>query len=174
MKLSSRETVLAAAVGAAVFLFLNLILVSALSKRNTALRAELAQQRLEWAGMQELLGQRDLWANRDAALTAKQPNLTNENAAGVELYDMIRGLAQKHSVTTQNPDLNGGVVKTEWYRSVPVAVQTSSSWPQLISFLYALQRPDQYIVCEKANIQVDATDPTKIDGSFTISRWYAP
>ena len=127
MKLSAREKSLAAIVGAAGFVFLNLLLMSAFSKQNTALRTELAQQRLEWTGMQQLLGAQSLWAARDTALTAKQPTLTNENAASVELYDMIRQLAQKEAVTIQNPVLNGAVEKTEWYRSVPVSIDTSSS-----------------------------------------------
>jgi hypothetical protein len=174
MTLSSREKILAAIVGGAAFLFLNLLLLGAFAHRNAALRAELSQQRIEWSGMQTLLGEKDLWATRDAALTARQPSLTNENAASVELYDMIHELAQKHSVTTLNPNLNGGVVKTDWVRSVPVELDTSSSWPQLISFLYALQKPDQFIVCEEARIQVDPADPTKMAGHFKIARWYSP
>jgi hypothetical protein len=174
MKLTAREQRLAAIVGAAGFVFLNLLLMSAFSKQNTALRAELAQQRLEWSGMQELLGNKAMWAARDAALTAKQPTLTNENAASVELYDTVRQLAQKHSVTIENPVLNGTVDKTQWYRSVPVSVDTSSTWPELISFLYALQKPDQFIVCEAANIQLDPSDQTKMVGHFKIARWYAP
>jgi hypothetical protein len=174
MKLNPREQTLAAIVGVTVFIFLNLLLMSAFAKRNTALHAQLSQQRLEWNGMQALLEQKGLWATRDAALTAKQPKLTNENAAGVELYDNIRELAQSHSVTILNPVLNGGIEKTPFYRSVPVTVDTSSSWPQLISFLYALQKPDGFTVCEDANIQVDPSDPAKMVGHFKIAKWYAP
>jgi len=148
--------------------------MSQFSKQNAALRAQLAGQRLEWSGMQQLLAEQSIWSARDAALTAKQPPLTNENAAGVELYDMIRQLAQKQAVTVLNPVLNGGVEKSKWYRSVPVTIDTSSTWPQLLSFLYALQKPDQFMVCEDANIQVDPTDQTKMVGHFKIARWYAP
>jgi hypothetical protein len=174
MKLSGREQRLAAIVGGIGFLFLNFLLINQFSKQNTGLRAQLSQQRLEWSGMQQLLQLQPLWSGRDAALTAKQPTLTNENAAGVELYDMIRQLAQKDAVTIQNPVLNQGVEKTQWYRSIPVTIDTSSTWPQLISFLYTLQKPDQFIVCEDANIQVDPTDQTKMVGHFKIARWYSP
>jgi hypothetical protein len=123
--------------------------------------------------MQQLLAEKDLWAARDAALSAKQPSLTNENAAGVELLDAIEGLARGHSVTLDNKVL-GEVVKTQWYRSVPVSVDTHSTWPNLIGFLYALQSPDQFTVCEGASIQVDPSDPTKMLGHFKIARWYTP
>jgi len=174
MKLSDREKMLAMAVGVTVFVLLNLFLMSAFAKRNANLRAALSQQRLAWSGMKELLGEKDLWAARDDALSAKQPKLNNENAAGVQLYDMIKELAAREKVTIHDTDLNGGVEKTQWYRSVPVLVQTSSSWPQLISFLYALQQPDKFIVCETVSIKVDDADPTKMDGSFKIARWYQP
>jgi Tfp pilus assembly protein PilO len=173
MKLSSREKILAMATGGIVFVLLNLLLVSAFARRNTALRSDLAQQRLEWVTMQQLLAEQALWASRDAALTARQPGLTNENAAGVELLDSIRTLAKNHSVTLENPVFEG-VVRSQWYRSVPVSLDTHSSWPDLIGFLYALQKPDQFIVCEAANIQVDPSDQAKMLGHFKIARWYSP
>ena len=173
MKLSSREKVLAMSTGGVVFVLLNLLLLSAFARSNTALRADLDQQRLEWATMRDLLGQQDLWAARDVALTAKQPGLTNENAAGVELLDTIQELAKIHSVTLDNK-VFGGVVKNQWYRSVPVSLDTHSSWPDLIGFLYALQKPDKFVVCEGANIQVDPSDQTKMLGHFKIARWYSP
>jgi hypothetical protein len=174
MKLSQREKVLAALVGGAAFIFLNILLIDAFSKRNAALHAALIQQRIEWTGMQRLLQQQSLWDARDKAITAKQPHLTNENAAGVELYDSIREIAQHDSVTLQNPVLNGSIEKDEWYTSVPVSVDTSSTWPQLISFIYDLQKPDQFIVCEAVNLTVDPADQTKMVGQFKIARWYAP
>jgi hypothetical protein len=173
MTLSPREKKLSIAVGGTLFVLLNLFIFSAFSRQNLALRSELAQQRLEWSNMQILLGEQGLWADRDAALTARQPKMTSENAAGVELLDAVRGIAKMHSVTTANEVL-GGVVDTQWYRSAPVTVDTHSSWPDLVAFLYALQKPDQFIVCEGVNIQQDPGDPTKMIGHFTIARWYAP
>ena len=174
MKLSSREKVLAMATGGVVFVLLNLLLLSAFARRNTALRAELAQQRLEWASMQDLLGEQDLWAARDAALTAKQPGLDQRKRRRRRApRHHPRAWPRTHSVTLDNP-VFGGVVKTPWYRSVPVSLDTHSSWPDLIGFLYALQKPDQFIVCEGANIQVDPSDQTKMLGHFKIARWYAP
>ena len=173
MKLSAREKILAMGVGGIVFVLLTLLLLNAFAQRNVALRTELADRRTEWASMRQLLNEQGLWAARDAALTARQPKLTNENAAGVELLDMLHGLAKKHDVTLEN-EVFGGVVKSPSYRSVPVMVDTHSSWPGLIGFLYALQKPDQFIVCEAANIQVDPGDPTKMLGHFKIARWYSP
>lgn len=173
MTLSAREKVLSGAVGGILFIFLNAMLIGAFARQNTALRTELAQQRLEWSNMQALLGEQDLWAARDAALTTKQPRLVNENAAGPELLDMIKDVAKAHSVAIDNEAL-GGVIKSQYYRSVPVTVNTHSSWPDLVSFLYTLQQPDKFIVCESADIKVDPSDETKMLGQFTIARWYAP
>jgi hypothetical protein len=152
---------------------LNIVLLSAFARQNVALRTELDARKSYWAAMQETLAEQGLWADRDAALAAKQPKLLNENDAGVQLLEMIRGLAQKHSVTLDN-EVVGVVAKNKWYRSVPVTMDTHSTWPNLIGFLYALQKPDQFIVCEDANVQVDPSDQTKMLGHFKIARWYAP
>lgn len=159
--------------GGVVLVLLNLLLLGAFARKNAALRLEMAQQRLEWSTMQDLLAEKDQWAARDYALTSTQPKLVNENAAGVELLDTVRGLAKNHSVTSDN-EVIGGVVKSQWYRSVPVSLDTHSSWPDLIGFLYALQKPDQFIVCEQARIEVDPSDETKMIGHFKIARLYAP
>lgn len=173
MTLSNREKVLAAAVGGAVLVLLNLLLLTAFARRNSALHLELANRRVEWTAMRELLAEQALWAARDAALTAKQPRLANENAAGTELFDTIQALAKRHAVTLENTVI-GGVARSQSYRSAPVSVDTHSTWPDLVGFLYALQKPDQFIVCETANIQVDPGDQTKMLGHFKIARWYAP
>jgi len=159
--------------GGIVFVLLNLVLLSAFARRNTALREQLAEQRSQLAEIQELLGAQQEWAVRDAALTAKQPRLSNENAAGVELLEQVRGQAKGHDVTLDN-EVFGGVAKNQWYRSVPVTLDTHSTWPGLIGFLYALQKPDKFIVCESANIQVDPADQSKMLGHFKIARWYLP
>ena len=175
MKMSARERTLAMAVGSIVFLLVNMLLVTAFceSRRNAELRADLASRQLELANINEMLSQRALWAQRDAALTARQPRLTkDENAAGVELLDLIRSIAKQHEVTLENP-VFAGATQTKTYRSVPVNVDTHSSWPSLVDFLYALQKPDQFIVCESANIQVDPSDQTKMLCHFKIARWYA-
>jgi hypothetical protein len=173
MKLSAREKVLAMVTGGVLFLLLNILLLSKFAARNTELKGELAQQKLEWATMQVLLDQKDLWAARDAALTARQPRLVNENAAGVELLDTVKNLAGIHSVTLENKVFDA-VETNQWYRAVPVELDTHSSWKGLIGFLYALEQPDQFIVCESASINVDPSDPTKMQGHFKIARWYAP
>jgi hypothetical protein len=173
MTLSPREKKLAMAVGGTLFVLVNLLIFSEFARQDQSLRQELAQQRLEWSNMQILLDEQSLWADRDAAITAKQPKIASENAAVVELHDTIQQIAKSHSVTLQD-DVLADVVNNQWYRSAPVKVVTHSSWPDLVSFLYALQRPDQFVVCEAANIQQDPGDPTKMIGSFTIARWYAP
>ncbi len=173
MTLSPRERLLASIVGAVLLILVNLMLVSAFSRRYTALRAQLSSRRAEWAAMQSLLSEQSLWAKRDAALTAKQPRLNNENAAGVELLDLVRSIALRDHVTLENESFPG-ITKASAYRSVPVLLDSHSSWPDLVSFLYTIQQPDQFIVCELATIQQDPNDASKILGHFKIARWYAP
>jgi len=68
---SSRERILAASVGAVVFVLLNLLLLSAFGRHNAGPSGTIGAQRIEWTAMQELLGEQGLWADRDGALTAQ-------------------------------------------------------------------------------------------------------
>jgi hypothetical protein len=173
MTLSSREKTLAIAMGSVVLILVSLLLLRAFARRNIDLRSQLDQERQTWASMQELLSEQGEWTARDAAITAKQPKLEDEQTAEINLENVIKDLAKKHGVTVEN-EVFRGVADAQWYRSVPMDIDTRSTWPDLIAFLYALQRPDQFIVCEHANIQVDASDPTKMAGQLRIARWYAP
>ncbi len=173
MTLSPREKYLAMAVGGIVLVVLNIGLLSAFARKNTDLRAELATRKMEWSAMQQLLEDQELWAKRNAAIDAKQPKMGNENAAGVELLDTIRGLAKSANVTLENPSF-GAAVKTPWARVIPVTVDTRSTWPDLVTFLRQVQQPDQFIVIESASMQVDPGDATKMRGHFRIARWFAP
>ena len=110
--LSAREKMLAGAVGGIVLLLLNLLLLSAFARKNATLRAELQVGRRTEAGMRQLLAEQDLWAKRDAWIDAKQPRLSNESAAGVELLDLVRTTAGKSRLTLDHPDI-GSTVKIE-------------------------------------------------------------
>jgi hypothetical protein len=170
--MSRREKILAAIVAGAVFLLFNIVLLNIVAKRQTVLRAGIATKQLEIEAMRALVSERDLWTARDAWLEGKQPPLTNENTAGGQLLDRVKSLAGG-DVAVENPAI-AAPGKTQHYRSVAVTVETKSLWPALVKFLHALQQPDQCIVLESANIQIDPADATKMKGRFKIAKWYAP
>lgn len=172
-QLTAREKLLATIVGGAFFALLNLVLITQFIKRQAAARIELASKTQEWESTQILFSERDLWSKRDAWLQAKQPKLTNEGSAGVQLLDSIKKVAKKTDVVLENPSI-GSPIKTTLYRSVPVNIETKSSWSALIAFLQAMQQPEEFIVFESANIAIDAADASMMRGKFKIARWYAP
>ena len=173
MTLSARERTLATIVGVVVFLLLNLFVLSAFSRKQALLREQLAARKNEQVSMQQLLAEREQWEQRDAWLSEKQPKLTDENTAGVQLLDQIRDFARPHEVTLENPAISTPA-RTQWYHSVSVTVETRSSWQGLIQFLQTAQAPGQFVVFESANVQIDANDPSQMRGRFKIARWYAP
>lgn len=174
MKLSAREKLLAGIVGGVAFLLLNTVLLNAIMKKQRFLRLEAGARGVELAAMRELLGERELWAARNAWLNEKQPRLENESSASVNLLNRITDLAKKHNVTLDPPPAIGQPAKAPFYQSVSVTIETRSSWASLINFLQALQGPEQFIVLENASVQIDAGDASSMRGRFKVSRWYAP
>jgi Tfp pilus assembly protein PilO len=170
--MTRREKILAAGVGSVLFILLNLFLLSFFFGKQATLRADLAIKQDSFQTASTLLSERELWTKRDAWLRAKQPKLVDESGAGVELLNEIKDAAKKSDATLENPAI-GTTQKTPGYRSVPVNVETKSSWESLIKFLHEVQKPDQFIVLESANIQIDSADQTKMHGHFKIARWYA-
>ncbi len=173
MSLSSREKVLAGIVIGAAFLVLNLVLGKSFFTHQAELRSEIATRDGELKTMQSLLAERDLWTKREAWLTAKQPHLTDENSAGVDLLQQIEKSAKAQNVTLENKSF-GSTSRTQWYRAVSVNLETKCAWTALIPFLNVIQQPDQFIVLENVDIAVDSTDQTQMRGKFRIARWFAP
>jgi len=172
-QLNPREKVMAAAVGGIAFLLINAAFLNYVLRQQARIRAEIATQTAELSSIQKVAGERDLWQQREDWITQTQPKLTNEGGAGVQLLDSIKEIARNHQVTIENPII-GVMERDGFHRAVPVSLETKSSWPALVAFLAQVQRPDQFIVFDNVNIQIEATDATQIRGRFRMSRWYAP
>jgi len=172
-QLTKSEKTLALIVGGFAFALLNLLLVSHFVKRQAQLRVDLAGKTGQLKALQVLFSERDRWIKRDTWLLEKQPKLANESGAGVQLLDQIKQIAKSNDVLLENPGW-GAPEKTKYDRSVPVNLETKSSWPALIAFLRSVQQPDQFLVFENANVQIDPGDPAMMRGKLKVSRWYQP
>lgn len=173
MKLSPREMILAGVVACAVFIVFNLVILKKFSSRQAVLREQLGVRTMELQSMHLLLDERDLWTQRAAWLTQKQPRLTDENSAAVQLLDQIGNIAKGSGVTLENKAF-ASATRMPSYRSVAVNLETKSSWTSLVQFLNAVQQPEQFIVFENAEIAIDPGDATQMRGKFRIARWYVP
>jgi Tfp pilus assembly protein PilO len=171
-QLSKREKILAALVFGIFFLLINLFMLSNFFRQQRLLHSSLAARQNDLNNIQMMLSERELWERREAWLQNKQPKMTSEGSAGVQLLDQVRQIARATEVTLENPVISTPE-RTAFYHSVPVNVETRSSWAALIKFLHAVQQPEQFHVFENANIQIDSQDATKMRGRFRIARWYA-
>lgn len=171
--MSSRERVLAIAVGAIAFLLVSFLAVDFFVKGQARARAEIASKAKQLKMMQALIAEKALWEARDAWLHSKQPKLGDVDLAGGALLDQVKEIARKHTVLLDNPAIRVPDRRPE-YTSVSVEVETKSPWPALIAFLGEMQAPEQFVVFESVNLKIDATDPAQMRGRFRIARWYAP
>ena len=173
--MTQREKVLVGIVGTVVALLLNLFLISFFSTNQRHLRQEMENKKVQMDGMKQLLADREMWEKRNAELSANQPKLENQATAGVQLLDHVREVAKKHSVLLKPETLNIGTPEKRAYCvSVPVNVETTSTWKELINFMLELQGEKKFIVFETANLRKDTTDQTKMNAKFRIAKWYAP
>ena len=172
-QLTRSEKTLALMVGAVAFLLLNFILLSFFIKQQARLRAEALGKAGQLKTLLALYSERDRWIKRDAWIQEYQKKLSSESGADVPLMDQIKQIAKSNDVLLENPGW-GVLEKSKFYRTVPVNIETKSSWPGLIAFLRGVQQPDQFLVFEAANVQIDPGDPAMIHGKFKVAKWYLP
>lgn len=172
-KMSSREKVLAGLVAGTLFVLLNLFAVGFFLKKQSALNVEIAAKHNQLELAQKLVSERNLWEQRDEWLRKAQPPLENTGSAAVDLLDQVKEIAKTHGVNILNPTL-GSIEQAPNQKSVFVALETKSAWSALIGFLYEMQRPDRFVVLEKAGLEIDSSDAAQIRGAFKVARWYKP
>lgn len=171
-QMSQRERVLALSVAGILFLFLNIVIWSALFGMSGEARRDYAAQKAARTEQKIYLKEEKMWKRRADWLKKNQPNLTNPAEAST-LLTQVKEIAGKHNVQIENPQI-GAVESTPAHQSVSATFETKSDWPGLVRFLYDAQRPEGFIVFESVNLMVDSTDPTVMRGRFKIAKWFAP
>ena len=170
--LTQREKVLSMIVGGAVLLIVNLFVIDYFLTNRAKLSSDTVRKTAQLATMQKLLAAAPQYAQQDARLRATQPRLENEATAGVQLLNQVQDAARKDAITVEQPSI-GMVERRPYCTAISVTLDTKSTWKSLVLFLAKLQTPDQYIVIESGELQVDNGDPTQMRGKFKISKWYA-
>lgn len=172
-KISKRETMLAVAVGAILFLLVNAAVLRLVTQTRTRLLVDLEAKKQELASLQLFANDAGMWEMRDAWLKANQPTVENLAGAGVQLLEEIKQQAQAQGVLLEKPEL-GSTETTAVATVVPVTLETKSTWPALIDFLQKLQTPERFVVVDSSELKQDPEDNTQMRGKFRISRWFAP
>jgi hypothetical protein len=171
--LNARELWLTIIVGGVLFVGGNLLAIESFWKSKDSLRRDIGMKTRQLRSMHELIADRSFWEQRDQWLQSTQPKLTSSDAAGVELLERIRSLAQKHSVLLENPAIRSAE-RQSTHITVAIEIETKSAWTPLVTFLHELQSPSQFVAVENVNLKIDPADPTQLRGRFKIARWYAP
>jgi hypothetical protein len=170
--LSTREKMLAYAVGGIALVFGSVFLFNLFLETRNQLQTQLRSKSRQLDAMRALAAQEALWKKRDAWLLAKQPKLGNADNAGVQLLGQIKDAARTCQVLLDHPAIGSPDERGD-YVSVSVGLDTRSSWAAILTFLHELQKPEQFIVIEGANLKIDDQDHTTMRGHFKIARWFA-
>jgi hypothetical protein len=172
-QMSQRERLLATLVGAVAFLFISFIVFDYFLKNQRRLQGDLARNAGAVAAMKMQLAEKPLWEEREAALREKLPVLAAEDRALNEVLEQVTQLARSKSMQIGTQNL-GVVTRQPEYTSASVQLDTTSTWPALVSFLHAVQTPGTFLVFESANLKRDDKDETQMRCTFKIAKWFAP
>lgn len=177
MQLNPRERALAFIVGTLLAVVVTFVLVKMLLGHQRALARQLADKTASLASMRTLIAERDLWEQRDQWLTQHQPRLDNANSAGVALLDQVKQIGQMRSLTPTDAQIGvadgGGKNAGKAFQAVSVSFTVKGKWQDLVNFLYDVQTPTNFLVFEKATLQLDKEDKTQVSGTFKLAKWFA-
>ncbi len=171
-RMNQRERVLSWIIAGAMFVLLNLWILSWIFGALGRVRSELAARKTALVEQALYIKERDLWTKRDQWVRQHQPTLKNPAEASA-LLDQLKQVAGKHNVLIENPAIGSGET-TPYHQTVFASIETKSPWPPLVHFLYDVQQPDAFVVFENVNLAIDGSDPTMMRGKFKIARWFAP
>jgi hypothetical protein len=161
-RMNPRERLLAWIVAGAIFVLLNLVILSWLFGALGCARTDLTARKAARAEQAMYVKERDLWVKRDQWIQQHQPTLKNPAEASA-LLDQLKQVASKYSVLIQNPAIGSGET-TPNHQTVFASIETKSPW----------QQPDAFVVFESVNLAIDSSDPTMMRGKFKVARWFAP
>ncbi|MEQ1862741.1 MAG: hypothetical protein ABMA13_22705 [Chthoniobacteraceae bacterium] len=175
--MTSRERTLATLVGTLVALLVTFVLGKTFLNFQRQLTRQIEDKTTTLAAMRTLISERTLWEQRDQWLTQIQPKLDNANSAGVALLDKVKELGQARNLTPTEPVLSvpegGKTAGKAAYQAVSVSFNVKGKWEDLVNFLYDVQTPVNFLVFEKATLQLDKEDKSQVSGSFKLAKWFA-
>ena len=179
MQMTARERTLAFIVGALVTGVLSYVLLQFFLKNRLTLNRQFAEKSVMVTGMRTLIAERELWQERDRWIQQNQPKLDNATGAGVDLVEQIKRIGGEHALTPTEANINPDTVSNSRsgplpYQPVSVSFNVKGKWEDIVGFLYDVQSPTNFLVFEKAALQVDKEDKTLVSGSFKVAKWYAP
>ncbi len=178
MQMNTRERMLAFIVGTLVVVMITYMLVGYLMKQQHDLMQQIKDKTVTLTTMKSLVEERPTWEARDQWLRQNQPKLDNANSAGVALLEQLKTIGQTHGLTPTEaqigtPDANSRTVGKGSYQAFSVSFTVKGKWEDLVGFLYDAQTPTNFLVFEKATLQLDKEDKTQVAGNFKLAKWYA-
>jgi Tfp pilus assembly protein PilO len=172
-RMSQREKYLLGVTVAVLVAILSVFLVKFFLTNRAALQSQLSSTRATIDTLKRRESERELWAKRDAVLTAKMPALGDPDVANKALRELILDTAKKFTVTIDAPT-PGLPVSRENYTSLPVRIEAKAPWQAIFDFLRELQAPDRFIAIENCELKVNREDKTQLRATLTVAQWFAP
>jgi len=173
-QMSQRERTLTLIVGGVLALLINVVVIKFFMTQHQVQRKAIVDTKAKIEDLNRRETERAMWAERDAWLTANLPDLGDDQVASRELGNVIKQIAQKHSVTLESP--NPGVPSRGQpaYVALPYKLSAKAPWTPMFEFLRELQAPGQFIVFNPLTLKVDPADKTQLRAELTVTKWFAP
>jgi hypothetical protein len=170
--LNPRERTLALLFGAVIFGLANLIVLPRLRGWGRSLQEQRADLEGRALGAESWLGQKELWKQRGQWLATQQPVWTSELTPAV-LVDKIRRYSADHGVLVLEQNFVE-LPATPAYSPIALRLRLSGPFAGMISWLYDLQQPDNFILCQSFSCGAQGDDASAMTWEITLAQLFRP
>lgn len=175
-ELTPREKRLAVILTGAIFLLLNLFVVTYLIGRQAALEKRRTSLRNEQSKAAGWLAQREMWLQREKWMNEKQPKLQTVGQANSALLESLQTSARGHDINIVEQSFVEVKADTKSqlpYQEIAVRLKVGGSLESIARWLVDVQQPAKFQAVPAFSMKCD-TDATKVLCELTVSRYCVP
>jgi Tfp pilus assembly protein PilO len=169
-KISSREKMLAIALGVIAFLIVNLLFLPKLTTANRLAKQKGKELKAELTAADGWIKQSAYWKEREDWLEKEEPTLTERGNASATQIEELQKFAQEFGLQLKDLQLLSPK-EAEFYHPVGVRFSLVGPWASVVRFLAELQTPTLFDVIPRISIR-SATEPSQVHCEIELQRWF--
>jgi hypothetical protein len=168
--LNPREQRLALALGAVLFLIVNLFFLPRLMAFNRVGHQKNTELKAQVAAAEGWVAKRDYWNERRDWLEQTAPSLNAARQDSATQLELLQEGAREFGLTITDVQLLQ-LQPTEFYQPIGARLTVRGPWSGLVQFVSGLQNPELFDVISRFSVRSD-DPPPQVQCELEIQRWF--
>jgi len=138
------------------------------------LRADREALDEEWAYIEKLFEEKELWELRANWLAANQPKFTSSDKVANDIFEIAQAKGVEGVEASKQVLIPIDEEESLHYIEAGVSLQAKGALPDVLRWIYELSQPETFRVVRDLSLTPDKGDPESVIPKFDLLRWYDP